>query len=60
MSKNEIEHSLSADKHYHQWKDLSLASDDIEYLFFDPVSSRVYKVNIRMGSSDWLYCRAQL
>ena len=55
MNRKEGESHLSTDKPYHQWNDLSLASDDIEYLFFDPALGREYSVNIRMGSSEWLY-----
>ena len=55
MNNKEMEQDLSSDKRYHQWIDLTLASTDIEYIFFDPASSRVYKVYIRMGSSEWLY-----
>ena len=55
MSSKNVESHLSTNKPYLQWIDLSLVREDIEYLFFDSASGREYTVNIRMGSSEWLY-----
>lgn len=47
---------MAQDKKYHTWQDYSLTKEDIQYMFFEPESAREYTVNIRMGSSEWLYC----
>lgn len=55
MSSKKVEPHTDSNKRYHLWLDQSLAKEDIDYMFFDPASDREYTVNIRMGSSDWLY-----
>lgn len=42
-------------KNYHQWIAAPSYKEDIDYRFFDPAAGREYLVNIRMGSSEWLY-----
>lgn len=46
---------MSQTKTYHVWQDYSLAKEDVRYMFFDPPTGREYTVNVRMGSSEWLY-----
>lgn len=47
--------NMAQDKMFHVWLDYSLIKEDVRYMFFDPDSGREYTVNIRMGSSEWLY-----
>ena len=46
---------ISQTNTYHVWQDFSMAQEDVRYAFYDPASGREYTVNIRMGSSEWLY-----
>lgn len=46
---------MSQTKKYHVWHEYGLAREDVRYMFFDPTSGREYTVNVRMGSSEWLY-----
>lgn len=57
MKSLKMEQSIARERReiYHVWQDYSLAKEDVRYMFFDPASGREYTVNVRMGSSEWLY-----